>query len=93
MTFASIEKNNLFNRIAMCESGEIVTAKNPNSTAKGRFQFLDSSWKYYGKQLWGDEWINKNVFSYDDNTELAWYVFGKNGTADWLESKNCWGKT
>lgn len=85
-----VERNPLFEAIALCESNNVATAKNPKSTAKGRFQFLNSSWNYYGKQLWGEELKNKNVLDYDDNTELAWYVFQKNGTSDWLESKPCW---
>lgn len=41
-------------RIAMCESKNVEYAKNPHSSAAGRFQFLKSSWQYYGKMLWGD---------------------------------------
>lgn len=78
--------------IAECESGNNAKAKNPNSSASGRFQFIKSSWEYYGKKLWGDEWVNKDVFNWQDNTELAIYVYNKNGTSDWLESKPCWSK-
>lgn len=78
-------------RIGQCESGHNLNAKNPNSSASGEYQFIKSSWKHYGKELWGDEWINKDIFS-KDNEELAIYVYNKNGTKDWLESKSCWGK-
>jgi len=81
---------NLLNKIAWCESRDTATAKNPNSSASGRFQFIRGSWKYYGEQLWGDEWKEKDVFDYNDNTELASYVMQKYGTTPWNASKKCW---
>jgi len=87
-----LEVPELLERIAVCESNNIATAKNPNSSAKGRFQFIKGSWEYYGKQLWGDEWKNKDIFNYDHNTELAVYVFNKNHTRDWESSRPCWSK-
>ena len=86
----------ILEKIAVCESNNVAWAKNPYSTASGRFQFLRSSWNYYGNKLWGEELKNKNVFDYEDNTELALYVFKLNGTRDWNASYNCWkplGKT
>lgn len=87
---ASVEENNLFNKIALCESGNTAHAKNPKSTASGRFQFIETTWKYYGIKLWGDEWIKRNVFDYNDNTDLAYFVFDKYGVKDWYASKWCW---
>ena len=81
-----------FERIAVCESRNDPLAKNPHSSAKGRFQFLNGSWKYYGQKLWGDKWTEKNVLDYDDNTELAWYVYTTYGPHDWDESSYCWKK-
>ncbi len=77
-------------RIALCESGDRADARNPHSSAKGRFQFLDGTWNYYGKQLWGDELKDKDPLNWDDSTELAAYVYKINGTRDWLASYNCW---
>jgi muramidase (phage lysozyme) len=68
------------------------TIKNPTSTASGYYQFLDSSWETYGKQLWGDHLKDHDKLNRTDSTILAAYVFGKNGTQDWLESKPCWNK-
>lgn len=81
----------VFNAIARCESQNIATADNPDSTAKGRFQFLDGTWKYYGQKLWGDEWVLKDPYNYLDNTELAWFVYTNYGTGDWNASISCWG--
>lgn len=78
--------------VAYCESRNDPLAKNPNSSASGRFQFLKSSWNYYGTKLWGSELKNKNVFDYKDNTELAMWVYERNGLSDWQESKPCWSK-
>ena len=86
----------VFNRIAYCESENNPTAQNPSSTASGRFQFLDSSWKYYGKKLWGDEWVLRDKLDFADSTELAWYVYTKvDGTRPWEadpKSEACWNK-
>lgn len=82
----------LLSQIAKCESNNNPKAKNASSTASGRFQFLKSTWDHYGKIYWGDELKNKNVFSYEDNTELAWWVFETYGTKDWDASRACWGK-
>lgn len=76
-------------RIAQCESHNIANAKNPNSTASGRFQFLKSSWEGYGKELWGSI-EGKDVFSAKDNTELALYVYRRYGTSPWNASRYCW---
>lgn len=79
--------------IALCESKNDPLAKNVTSSASGRFQFLKSTWKHYGQELWGDEWSIKNIFDYNDNTELAWYVYDTYGLKDWDSSKYCWDKT
>lgn len=84
-----IEYSNEFNRIGLCESNADLHAKNPYSTASGEFQFIWSSWNHYGKELWGSKFYEKNIWS-TDNRELAWYVYSKYGTRDWLSSKSCW---
>lgn len=83
----------LFNKIGECESQNDPLADNLYSTAKGRFQFLDGTWRHYAPKLWGIDWVNKNVFDYKDNTDLAWFVYTKYGTADWEadpKSYECW---
>lgn len=87
---SQVAQNNLFNKIAICESNDGKNNRNSTSTAAGRFQFLSGTWKWYGKELWGDDIENKDVMDYNDNTELAWYVFSTYGTKDWNASKGCW---
>lgn len=81
----------LLYRIEGCESGHNPLARNTHSTAKGSLQFLDGSWKHYGKQLWGNDWVNKSVFSLTDSRELGQYVLNRYGTSPWNASKSCWG--
>lgn len=77
-------------RIAKCESRNDPHQKNLNSSASGRFQFIWGTWNTYGKKLWGNEFYTKNIWSYEDNTELALWVYTNYGTKDWDASKKCW---
>ncbi len=85
------ESSVIFNTIALCESGNNPHATNRYSSASGRFQFLWSTWKHYGLEYWGDGFYEKNIFNYEDNTQLAWYVFRTYGVSNWLASQACWG--
>lgn len=76
-------------KVASCESRLNPRAKNASSTAKGLFQFLDGTWKYYGLKKWGTL-EGKDVLNYEDNAELATWVMSKRGLRDWLASKHCW---
>lgn len=70
-----------------------MNARNPNSSAKGKYQFLDGTFEYYGKELWGEEWVTKDVFSEKDQDDLAMYVVSVNGYKDWEAdpaSVACW---
>lgn len=85
-------------RIAYCESGDALhplgnaLAKNPDSSASGRFQFIRSTWEHYAPMLWGKDWIKHDVINWDDNTSLAIYVYESYGLADWSASRGCWFK-
>lgn len=78
--------------IAWCESRGDMKAKNPTSSASGKFQFLRGSWEYYGQKLWGNVWLTKDIFSEKDQDELAHFVVALNGYSDWSESISCWGQ-
>lgn len=86
---SKLPPNGVMERIAYCESKNVATAKNSRSTASGRFQFLKGSWEYYGMKKWGTL-EGRDVFNYDDNTELAYWVFDREGTTPWLASSHCW---
>lgn len=83
-------RDSVIERIALCESQNNALAKNPRSTASGRFQFLKGSWKYYGEMKWGSL-EGRDVFDYEDNTELAYWVAENYGLSPWYASKHCWG--
>lgn len=85
----SYEEEATLERIAWCESRNVLTARNPASTAKGKYQFLDGSWKYYGEKHWGSI-EGKDVFSEEDQDDLARYVVSINGFTDWAASEHCW---
>lgn len=65
-------------RIAECESGLNPQAKNYNSTAKGLYQFLDSTWQYIGSP--GDR------FNVRDNINAFMVYYPKN--PKWWEECN-----
>lgn len=70
-------------RIARCESGFNQYAKNPNSTAKGIYQFIDGTWRANCLK-------DGNVYSFVDNINCFWKVYAKQGDRPWLSSVKCW---
>lgn len=74
----------LFQAIAVCESQNNPEAKNPYSSATGRFQIIDSTWEWFGQKYWGDEFVKKDRKDWEDNSELAWalYDYGR-GVSHW----------
>jgi Transglycosylase-like domain len=75
--------------IAQCESGFDQYSKNANSSARGVYQFLTSTW--YSNANPG-----QNVFNAYDNVDVAMRKLTGNGsgiwdTSAWNSSKFCWG--
>lgn len=55
-------------RIGKCESRLDPFARNPRSSAKGTFQFIDKTWKHYCKG---------NVFNTEDNVRCFLQLYPK----------------
>lgn len=73
--------------IASCESQLKPYAKNAKSSAKGLYQFLNSSWEGFSREKWG---MVPNVLNPRYNAELGAYVLSTYGTSPWDSSKDCW---
>ena len=65
--------------IAKCESTLEPKAKNPNSSAKGVFQIMES--------LHGD---GRDLYDEDVNIEIAKKLYDENKYGDWYASRHCW---
>lgn len=63
-------------KIALCESNIQERAKNTGSTAKGVYQFIDSTW---------DNYCQGDVYNHQDNIECFMNLYPQQ--ADWWECK------
>lgn len=74
-------------RIAKCESGYNYKAKNPNSTARGVYQYLIATWEATESAKQGKERNDYKANIREAMIDLA------NGEIDkWNASKKCWSK-
>lgn len=78
----------LAEKIIQCESGWDYTAQNPNSTAYGAGQFINSTWNYVQKK-WGIELERDNK---EDQLYAMVRLLEEEGTRHWEASKHCWNK-
>jgi soluble lytic murein transglycosylase-like protein len=86
VSFAYLDEESVLQKIIYCESGGNHTAQNPNSTAFGLCQFLDSTWNYVNKK-WGLELKRNN---YDDQLYACKRLLEEEGLEKhWKESLNC----
>lgn len=91
-----IEVNDEFNiklyiladKIIQCESGWSHTAKNPNSSAYGLGQVINSTWKYIEK-LSGRK---LDRYNYNDQLYAMVFLLNREGVKHWEESSSCWNK-
>lgn len=82
MVHDAFKKTPIMIDVAHAESSFNPTAKNPDSTAKGLFQILDSTWK--GTGCIGE------VYNPEDNIECAQKIHADSGTTPWNSSKENW---
>lgn len=68
--------------IAKAESGFNPKAHNSNSSAKGIYQFINSTWR---ENCQGD------VLNEDDNIHCALKLLSTGGESNWSESRFAWG--
>lgn len=80
----------LLRRIGGCESDGSptapinYTAQNPDSTASGGFQFLDTTWNRFHGFLRAKDAPPAIQDSYAERT------FAEDGTSPWISSESCW---
>lgn len=75
--------------IRRCESTNNYTAANPNSSARGAYQFLTGSWDAYGhKARYGVNQAHLATPAQQD--EAALITWQRDGTRPWNASKSCW---
>lgn len=73
--------------IIACESGGNHQAKNPNSTASGLYQFVNSTWAAYG----GLEFApTARQATAAEQTIVANRAYADAGYSPWNASKSCW---
>lgn len=76
--------------IRRCESTDNYTAANTRSSARGAYQFLQSSWIAYGHaDRYGVPEAHLATPAQQD--EAALLTWDRDGTRPWLASRHCWG--
>jgi muramidase (phage lysozyme) len=84
-----VEVPDLLLRIRYCESTNDYQAVNPSSSARGAYQFLTSSWAYYGfAEQFGAAEAHLATPAQQDQAALE--VLQAEGTAPWAASRSCW---
>lgn len=91
--------------LAQCEGGLVDPLnKNPKSSAKGPFQFLDTTWdgvngRPGAKDRLHERGIDPAPYTSEDRANpvaqarIAANVISEGGLSWWNESRHCWGKS
>jgi Transglycosylase-like domain. len=74
-------------RVARCESGGRYDARNPRSSASGRYQALRSTWGGYGG--YPEAWMAPP----DVQEAHAAELYAQRGLRPWRASRSCWART
>lgn len=75
--------------IIACESGFNTYAKNPNSTASGLAEFINSTWVTERKRMGRDPSLDLKS-NWIENIETAYYTVKHDGIGHWSSSRPCW---
>lgn len=78
----------VLDEIARCESGGSYTAQNPTSSASGKYQFIDSTWRAYRGSSTA---ARAKDASPAEQEAAARRLYAAEGTTPWNASKSCWG--
>lgn len=78
----------VLDEIARCESGGSYTAQNPSSSASGKYQFIDSTWRAYRGSSTA---ARAKDASPAEQEAAARRLYAAEGTTPWNASKSCWG--
>jgi len=76
--------------IRRCESGGNYTVKNKTSSARGAYQFLTSSWEWYGHAERYHAAVASDALPWQQD-EAAVFTWQRSGTRPWAASQHCWG--
>lgn len=76
--------------IRFCESTDNYTAANTSSSARGAYQFLTSSWEWYGHAERTGA-ARAHLASPAQQDEAALITWQRDGTTPWNASRHCWG--
>lgn len=83
---ASLPKTDVMSAIRYCESRNDYAAQNRYSSASGAYQFLDSTWAYFG----GYQRAKDAPAQVQD--QKAYQTMQLRGTAPWNASRSCWAR-
>jgi len=75
--------------VAVCESGLNVTAKNRSSSARGLFQFLDTTWDSQRHRL---DYAPEDILDPVASSRVAASMISEGGLSAWNASRHCWSR-